>query len=197
MHADALPDGLQDLWRFWGPLREQARAAEPTPAHRSLAAWQHRRTSEGAEVTVATQNVDDLHERAGSAPVHHLHGDLFTSTCLNTGCTGRVEGDLLSDGSPTACPLCAGPTRPKMVLFGEPVDLDAEWATRRAVRDCDAFVAIGTSGAVAPASGLVRFARDVGARTVAVNPAADAGAGFDQHVQLTADVALPVILGSD
>lgn len=194
MHAEALPGSLAALWEFWGPRREQVRAVEPTAAHRALAAWQHSRVREGARVTLVTTNVDDLHERGGSDPVHHLHGDLFTSTCMRSGCTGRIVGDERSDGKPTPCPECGDPMRLEAVLFGEPVDLDALWAAKRAVRECDAFVAVGTSGSVYPASGLVRYARDVGALSVVVNPAADAGLGFDRHVQLAADEALPAIL---
>jgi NAD-dependent deacetylase len=196
MYADALPDSLAELWEFWGPRREQIRAAEPTAAHRALAAWQHRRVREGAQVTLVTTNVDDLHERGGSDPVHHLHGDLFTSTCMTSGCPGRILGDERSDGKPTPCPECDAPMRLDAVLFGEQVDLDALWAAKRAVRECDAFVAVGTSGSVYPGSGLSRYARDVGALSVVVNPAPDAGLGFDQHVQLPADDALPVLLGS-
>ncbi|MGZ4749200.1 MAG: SIR2 family NAD-dependent protein deacylase [Oryzihumus sp.] len=195
MHGDALPDSLTELWQFWGPRRAQVRAAEPTDGHRVLAAWQHRRVREGAEVTLVTTNVDDLHERGGSDPVHHLHGELFTSTCMAPDCGGRVDGDSRSDGTPTPCPECGRPMRLKAVLFGEQVDLDALWAAKRAVRECDAFVAIGTSGSVYPGSGLARYARDVGARSIVVNPAEDAGLGFDEHVRLPSDVALPALLG--
>jgi len=84
--------------------------------------------------------------------------------------------------------------RPDLVLFGEPVDLDALWQAKRAVRDCEVFLAIGTSSSVYPAGGLVRYARDVGAYSSLVNPAHDAGTGFDQHVVLPADVAVPALL---
>jgi NAD-dependent deacetylase len=195
MHADTLPDTNTQLWQFWGPLRDTVRAAAPTAAHHALAQWQARRTDGGAEVTLVTANVDDLHDRAGDGPVHHLHGSLFTSTCLTDGCAGRVDDDLHSDGTPTPCPVCGDPTRLGMVLFGEAVDLDALWAAKRAVRTCDAFVAVGTSGGAYPASGLVRYATDVGAYTVAVNPDPEAGVGFDQHLRLAADEALPAVLG--
>jgi NAD-dependent protein deacetylase/lipoamidase len=84
--------------------------------------------------------------------------------------------------------------RPDLVLFGGPVDLDALWQAKRAVRDCEVFLAIGTSSSVYPASCLVRYARDVGAYSSLVNPAHDTGTGFDQHVVLPADVAVPALL---
>ena len=194
MHADALPGSLPELWRFWGPRRDQIRAADPTVAHRTLAEWQHRRVREGSQVTLVTTNVDDLHERGGSTPVHHLHGSVFGSVCLATGCPGRLERDERSDGTAPPCPECGGPMRLDAVLFGEQVDIDALWAAKRAVRECDAFLAIGTSGSVYPGSGLSRYARDVGALSVVVNPDPDAGRGFDRHVRLPADEALPALL---
>jgi NAD-dependent deacetylase len=192
-HADALPAQLDELWRFWGPLRDQVRDATPTAAHHALAQWQARRGEHGAVITLITTNVDDLHERAGGA-VHHLHGNLFRSVCLDADCGGRLDNDVRSDGRPTPCPRCGLRSRPDMVLFGEQVDLDALWQAKRAVRDCEVFLAIGTSSSVYPASGLVRYARDVGAYSILVNPAHDTGAGFDQHVALPADVAVPALL---
>ena len=194
MYADALPESLGEQWQFWGPLRETTRLAEPTAGHLALAEWQHRRVREGAEVTLVTANVDNLHERAGSDPVHHIHGRLESSVCMVPDCSGRLDDDRHSDGTPTPCPECGGPMRLGAVLFGEQVDVDAQWAAKRAVRSCDAFLAVGTSGSVSPASGLLRYANDVGALTVLVNPAPDVGLGFDEHVRMTADEALPLLL---
>ena len=72
--------------------------------------------------------------------------------------------------------------------------MDAQWAAKRAVRSCDAFLAVGTSGSVSPVSGLLRYANDVGALTVLVNPAPGVGRGFDEHLRMTADAALPLLL---
>jgi NAD-dependent deacetylase len=83
--------------------------------------------------------------------------------------------------------------RPELVLLGEPVDVDAQWAAKRAVRGCDAFVAIGTSGTVMPAAGLLRYATDVGALTVCGDQG-EADPAFQHHVALPADEALPVLL---
>ena len=179
-----VPDGL---------LASARRILVLTAAHHALAQWQARRGEHGAAITFITTNVDDFHERAGGA-VHHLHGNLFSSVCLDADCGGRLDNDVRGDGRPTPCPRCGMRCRPDVVLFGEPVDLDALWQAKRAVRDCEVFLAIGTSSSVYPASGLVRYARDVGAYSILVNPAHDAGAGFDQHVALPADVAVPALL---
>jgi NAD-dependent deacetylase len=81
-----------------------------------------------------------------------------------------------------------------MVLFGEPVDIDAEWTAKRAVRDCDLLLAVGTIGAVSSASRLIRYASDVDALTVCVDPAATTHSLFDVHVRLPAETALPELL---
>jgi NAD-dependent deacetylase len=191
--AESLPASLPDLWAYWAPFRDRVRSAEPTHAHRVLAAWQRARTAAGDEITLVTANVDDLHERAGSERAHHLHGSVFTTTCLSPACPGRVDGDARSDPSTSPCPVCGGATRPGLVLFGEVVDLDAQWAARRMLRQCEALVAIGTSGAVTPPYSWLRYARDVGAPSIQVNPDPDAGDGFDLHVRLEADVAAPLL----
>lgn len=193
--AANLPGSLPGLWSFWGPFRAQVQTARPSPAHEAIAAWQVRSSVERREVTLVTQNVDDLHARASSPHVHHLHGRLMRSRCLDPVCGYTAFDPDTHDGGVPPCPTCAGPMRPDIVLFGEPVDLDAQWAAKRAVRDCDAFVAVGTSGTVMPAAGLLRYASDVGALTVCVDPG-EADPMFDHHVALPADEALPALLGS-
>ena len=99
-HADRMPDSLDDLWRFWGPLRDRVRDAIPTTAHHALARWQAARRQQGASVTVVTTNVTTSTSVPG-ADVHHLHGSLFASVCLDLDCGGRLDDDLRSDGRPT------------------------------------------------------------------------------------------------
>jgi NAD-dependent deacetylase len=193
LHADALPDNVQQLWEFWAPFRESVAVAEPTVGHRALAAWQQAREASGAGVTLVTANVDDLHERAGSSRVHHLHGSVFATTCLAPGCGIRLDEDDRSLPEVATCTVCGGATRPGMVLFGEVVELDAQWAARQMLRQCEAFMCVGTSGTVSPPYSWLRYARDVGAPSILVNPDPDAGEGFDHHVRLEADVALPML----
>ena len=115
---------------------------------------------------LVTQNVDDLHERAGSTALIHMHGELRSGWCL--GCDQRFawEGAM---GAGAKCSSCGheGQVRPDIVWFGEmPYEMDRIEA---AVRDADLFVSIGTSGAVYPAAGFVQTARYCGARTLEIN----------------------------
>ncbi len=158
------PDTVQ---RFYDTRRRQLLGPEvaPNPAHRALAELE-RRWPGG--VTVVTQNIDDLHERAGSRSLIHMHGELLKARCL--GCAGvhAWRSDLA--GGP-ACPGCGarGALRPHVVWFGEmPLALDA---IDVALARCGLFVAVGTSGTVYPAAGFVEEARRSGvpAHTVELN----------------------------
>ncbi|HEX8513100.1 MAG TPA: NAD-dependent deacylase [Allosphingosinicella sp.] len=148
---------------FYDARREKLGSVEPNAAHRALA----RLDSEWpGELLIVTQNVDDLHERAGARRLLHMHGELKSAWCL--ACDARMpwEGQL-SSGPP--CPGCgeAGRLRPDIVWFGEmPYEMDR---IDRALLDADLFVSIGTSGAVYPAAGFVQTARYAGARTVELN----------------------------
>lgn len=148
---------------FYDARRERLKAVEPNAAHRALA----RLDSEWAGgLLVVTQNVDDLHERAGTRRLLHMHGELTSAWCL--ACDVRVPGAAeLSSGPP--CPACgeAGRLRPDIVWFGEmPYEMER---IDRALLDADLFVSIGTSGAVYPAAGFVQTARYAGARTLELN----------------------------
>ena len=137
----------------------------PNAAHRALARLEG---AIGDELLVVTQNVDDLHERAGSRNLVHMHGELRKALCA--ACAARVpwDGELV-DGPP--CPACgARALRPDVVWFGEmPYELER---IEQAVVACDVFVAIGTSGEVYPAAGYVALAAAFGAHTVELNLAA-------------------------
>jgi NAD-dependent deacetylase len=148
---------------FYDARRAKLRTVEPNEAHRALA----RLDSEWpGELLVVTQNVDDLHERAGARRVLHMHGELKSAWCL--ACDERLawEDDL---GGGPRCPACglSGQLRPDIVWFGEmPYGMDR---IDRALMDADLFVSIGTSGAVYPAAGFVQTARYCGARTLEIN----------------------------
>lgn len=193
-HAHGLPDSLPELWRFWGPRRATISAAPPNAAHLAVAAFQRASLVEGRAVTLATQNIDDLHERAGSPQVAHLHGSLFATRCYDDACPYRKNPDTTPYAEPPHCPLCGSWLRPDVVLFGEPLGVDAQWTAKRAVRDCDLLLAIGTSGEVSTAAGLIRYAVDVGALLVTVDPAPEVPASFDVHVPLPAEQVLPTLL---
>jgi NAD-dependent deacetylase len=151
---------------FYNARRRQLRSSgiAPNAAHVALADLQRRWRG---SFTLITQNIDDLHERAGSVGAIHMHGELLKSRCVRSGATFACPGDL---STAARCPCCgeAGTLRPHVVWFGEmPLGLDRIHAATRA---CDLFVAIGTSGEVYPAAGLIEVARGNGrARTVELN----------------------------
>ena len=163
----ATPEGFRRdpalVHQFYDARRAHLSAVEPNPAHRALARldleWR-------GDLLLVTQNVDDLHERAGSERLIHMHGELKSGWCL--GCDERFAWDGPMGGS-AECPSCgvAGAVRPDIVWFGEmPYEMDRIDA---ALQRCDLFVSIGTSGAVYPAAGFVQTARYGGARTLEIN----------------------------
>ena len=163
----ATPEGFArdpDLvLRFYDMRREAIQTKIPNAAHTALA----RLDAEWAgELLIVTQNVDDLHERAGARRLIHMHGEHLNAWC--TGCDTRSRWTAPLIDRP-ACPACgvAGHLRPDVVWFGEmPYRMED---IHRAVNRADLFVSIGTSGAVYPAAGFVREARAAGARTLELN----------------------------
>ncbi|WP_226700779.1 NAD-dependent deacylase [Qipengyuania gaetbuli] len=162
----ATPEGFardpELVQRFYDARRAAVQEVAPNAAHEALA----RLDAEwGGELLIVTQNVDDLHERAGARRVLHMHGELLSALCPICERRHRWTGPLLDR---PACPTCeAHSLRPDVVWFGEmPYQMDRIYA---ALRQADLFVSIGTSGAVYPAAGFVRDARDLGARTLELN----------------------------
>jgi NAD-dependent deacetylase len=154
------PDLVQ---RFYDARRAQLDDVSPNPAHEALARLDRKWRG---ELLIVTQNVDDLHERAGAGRVLHMHGELKSAWCLACDRRSRWAGPL--SGAPP-CPVCglSGRLRPDIVWFGEmPYGMER---IERAVAQADLFVSIGTSGAVYPAAGFVQTARYCGARTLEMN----------------------------
>ena len=180
------PDTVLD---FYDHRRRGVIAAEPNAAHRALAQAEVRLAARGGRLFLCTQNVDDLHERAGSRAVTHMHGELLKARCTACGSVAPWRTDLSRADS---CPACGTPgrLRPDVVWFGEmPMHLDAIEA---ALAGADLFVAVGTSGAVYPAAGYVRQARALGIPTCEINlePSDNADA-FDEARYGPASAALP------
>lgn len=151
---------------FYNHRRRDLLAAAPNAAHLALADLARGLASRGGALFLCTQNIDDLHERAGSPQVHHMHGELLKARCELCGAGASWREDL---GTEVACPGCgrAGGLRPAVVWFGEmPLGLEAIEA---ALDAADLFVAIGTSGAVYPAAGFVEAARARSVRTMELN----------------------------
>jgi len=190
--AEALARDPRSVWKLFGGMRAVARAARPSAAHEALARAEQ---VVGGALTILTQNVDGLHQRAGSSRVVEIHGSLFRTRCT------RCDAPAFADESPhdevPACAACGALLRPDVVLFGEPLPVDAEWHAKHALRDCDLFLAIGTSGTVDPAARFVRWAEFEGARTVLVNlePMTPPSAAFREQVLGPADEVVPGLLG--
>jgi len=163
--------------RFYDARRARLGEVEPNAAHRALA----RLDAEWpGDLLIVTQNVDDLHERAGAKRVLHMHGALKSAWCRACDARAPWEGDL---GHSPLCPACgeAGHLRPDIVWFGEmPYEMER---IDDALRGCDLFVSIGTSGAVYPAAGFVQTARYVGARTLEMNLEPSLGSVWFEEVR--------------
>ncbi|MFV0277697.1 MAG: NAD-dependent deacylase, partial [Parahaliea sp.] len=163
------------VYRFYNARRRQLTAVEPNAAHRALARLQ---AALGDSVLLVTQNVDNLHQRGGSAQVCHMHGELASMLCQRC---GRRQPAPTEFDAATCCPACgqSGALRPDIVWFGEmPYHLDSIEAR---LATCELFIAVGTSGAVYPAAGFVQVARGAGATTVEVNQEASEVAGYFHH----------------
>ena len=180
------PDTVLD---FYDHRRRGVIAAEPNAAHVALARAEARLADRGGRLFLCTQNVDDLHERAGSRAVIHMHGELLKARCCACGAVTLWRADLSRAESCSTCGT-RGRMRPDVVWFGEmPMHLDAIEA---ALAEADLFVAAGTSGAVYPAAGYVRQARRLDIPTCEINlePSDNADA-FDAARYGPASEALP------
>ncbi|WP_310965097.1 NAD-dependent deacylase [Nocardioides terrisoli] len=160
--------------RFYDDRRAALATVEPNAAHRALARLEH---ALGDAFLLVTQNIDDLHERAGSRRVLHMHGRLKAARCTECGESTHWDGTLVDE---PPCPFCSQRAlRPDVVWFGEiPYGLSEIDVALRRVR---VFVSIGTSGNVYPAAGFASFARAVGARTVELN--LEPSLGIDDFVE--------------
>jgi NAD-dependent deacetylase len=165
---------------FYNARRARLAGAQPNAAHFALAELERACTAAGGSLTVCTQNIDDLHERAGARRVLHMHGELTKARCNDCAAVFPYEADLWPE---MGCEVCGriGGLRPHVVWFGEmPLHLDEIYA---ALAAADLFAAIGTSGAVYPAAGFVASARRAGIPTVELNLApSDNASLFDERI---------------
>lgn len=170
--ADAFLRDPELVWGWYEWRRMTVLRADPNPAHRAIAAL-----ANGVPgLTLVTQNVDNLHERAGSGAIIHLHGSLHAPRCFDCGhpfVLGNLAPDEPPGGrrlAPPRCRQCGGLVRPGVVWFGESLP-DTEWrAAKAAAEACDLFFSVGTSAIVHPAAGLPLLAARRGATVIQVNP---------------------------
>lgn len=162
----------QRVWDWYAERRENMRDVQPNAGHVAVAEFQQRHPG---RLTVATQNVDGLHQKAGSTEVLALHGNIFEDQWLDPCALVRRPQDACSvlhaePGRPPRCLQCGNLLRPAVVWFGEMLPADAMAAAERSAARCDVMLVVGTAGAVYPAAGLAHQARAAGARVVIVNP---------------------------
>lgn len=163
---EALEENPALVWQFYSERRAQGAKAEPNPAHVALAELEAKL---GERFFLCTQNVDDLHERAGSRRMVHMHGELAKSRCeAECGMPPVEDRTVYRNLDEVGSCACGARLRPHIVFFGE---MPLEMARiEREIENCTVMVVIGTSGSVYPAANFVNWARRTGARTVYVGP---------------------------
>jgi NAD-dependent deacetylase len=181
------------VWQFYSARREAAAKAIPNPAHQALAQLESRF---GENFFLCTQNVDDLHEKAGSRRLVHMHGELFVSRCsAECGIPPVVDDALYPTLADVAHCDCGALLRPHIVWFGEtPLELDRIAVE---IRKATVMLVVGTSGSVYPAANFVRLARQSGAKTFYVGPEAPLNASaFSEVILGKAGEVLPGLVSS-
>lgn len=179
------------VWEWYQWRRGLIAGCAPNPSHHVLARW-----SKQPGWHLITQNVDDLHLRAGSRDLIRLHGSIWELSCA-AGC-GRGRAKWRDERVPIpagelVCAACGGPARPAVVWFGEPLDAD-DVARAAAASRCDVFIAAGTSAVVYPAAGFLDVARRAGAFTVEINPErTEASDSVHLTLQMPAERVFPAL----
>lgn len=176
---------------FYNMRRRRLLAPEvkPNPAHVALAEFER---SFAGRFSLITQNIDNLHERAGSKRLMHMHGELLKCRCVYCDHVCYIENDISIDEPCVSCGRAAG-LRPHVVWFGEIPFLLDEISIQ--LRVCDLFVAVGTSGNVYPAAGFVQMAGEAGAHTVELNlEPSEFGSAFKEQHYGPASSVVPAFL---
>lgn len=155
----------QTVWQWYQWRRQVNKDKEPNSAHLAIAQWQQH----GKQVvSLITQNVDGLHQKAGSDPVTELHGNIWRNHCLQC---GEMHKDSVEGIEQVPeCQNCGGQIRPSVVWFGEALPEQAWREAESAAYSCDLFLSVGTSSKVYPAAGLAALAKSQGATVIEINP---------------------------
>jgi NAD-dependent deacetylase len=160
---DAFRANPKMVWDWYAFRRDMIAKVEPNAGHRALAAFAQRHPQ---RLTLITQNVDGLHQRAGSNDVLALHGNIFEDKWLDAP-KACCKSQATAAGSPPRCAACGNMRRPAVVWFGEILPLQTLEAAEAAARECDIMLVVGTSGVVYPAAGLARMSEG---KVVIINP---------------------------
>lgn len=187
---EAFAHDPKTVWEWYAWRRATIAGCAPNAAHEILAKW-----SDRPGFTLITQNVDGLHERAGTRNVIRFHGSIWDLRCAAE--CGRPAWEDRSNplaALPPTCPACAGLARPGVVWFGENIDPDVLERASRAAASAEVFLSIGTSSLVYPAAGLLHHARRNGAFTAEINPGATgASSSVELAIAAPAEDALPML----
>jgi NAD-dependent deacetylase len=163
--ARMLDRDLPAVWEWFNYRRGLLAALKPNPAHEAIARWQKL----FEDLTLVTQNIDGLHQAAGSRNVIELHGNIWRARCFDCGSRHDVR-ELKFDNRVPVCFDCGGNLRPDVVLFGEMLPVGAFEAAAMKAQECELCFVVGTSAVVYPAASLPEIARAAGAYVVEVNP---------------------------
>lgn len=163
--AGMLARDLAAVWEWFNYRRERLASLKPNAAHAAIAEWQQK----FAYFALVTQNIDNLHQQAGSRQVIELHGNIWRAQCFECGARHQVRELNFDQGVP-ACFDCGGLLRPDVVLFGEMLPPGAFELAAAAASKCELCFVVGTSAVVYPAASIPEIARAAGAYVVEVNP---------------------------
>ena len=177
------------VWEWYDWRREQIAKAAPNPAHRALVEIEKRKP----RFTLITQNVDGLHDLAGTGKILKLHGDIWRMRCLECGANFPNRRVPLPKIPPHCA--CGGVARPAIVWFGEPLPPGMMEEAEHAASSAEVFLVVGTSAVVYPAAGLIPYARQCGAKVIEINSEATAATGIaDCAIRGSAEELLPALI---
>ena len=189
------------VWSWYQWRRQLVHEKTPNPAHLALAEWQQQAKNNNQSLTLVTQNVDDLHEQAGST-VTHLHGHLWRDRCHECGTAFEDKAEVLNsrkesinfDDELVTCQHCDGYIRPDIVWFGEALPEQAWQTAEYAAANCEVFISIGTSSLVYPAAGLAHLAKQNGAKLIEINPDPTPNTIVDITLAANAGMIMPLLM---
>lgn len=189
--VDAFLSNPDIVWEWYAYRRKLISEVQPNAGHRALVEMERLVD----EFLLVTQNVDGLHQAAGSRNVVEIHGNIRKNHCQQ--CKAPAEVDLLQAEGPPTCAYCGGLVRPSVVWFGELLPMEAFGAADRAARRCELFIAVGTSGVVYPAASLPFTAKSAGAYLLEINPeSTDLTRYADGVIRASASIGLAEVLAA-
>ena len=181
---EAFDDNPEKVLQFHELRRQSVLACKPHPGHFVVAGLAKKHPG----VAVVTQNIDGMHQRAGNLEVIELHGSLWLVRCPIHGISEEPDEKYRS----FRCEQCGNWLRPDIIWFGDMLNQDVIQEATRIIRQCDLFISVGTSGAVWPAAGFPKIAKEQGARCIEINPEAnDMSPIYDENIREAAGNALP------